>query len=177
MNKGKNTARPNFDPRHGAATMAQRLRRPDGPSQQTRGTHAQRVVTVLRTGAVARLSAPVTAMRWGAVTVESTSWVGPHRRAMWSAVELTGVTRRRGGGEGASARWCLSATHGVRWSAVAPGSPKAPWTRGGHEGRFKLKSCQSEGTSHQEGVEMAVAWSNPSESGDARCSGLANWSH
>jgi hypothetical protein len=157
MNKGKNSARPNFDPRHGAATVAQQLRRPDGPSQPTRGTHAQRAVTVLRTGAVARLLALVTAMRWGAVTVESTSWVGPHRRARWSAVELTGVTRRRGGGEGASARWCLSATHGVQRSAVAPRSPKAPWTRGGHEGRFKLKSCQSEGTSHQEGAEMAVA--------------------
>jgi hypothetical protein len=59
---------------------------------------------------------------------------------------------------------------------MAPGSPKAPWTRGGHEEMFKLKSCRPEGTSHQEGAEMVVARSNPNESGSARCSGPANWS-
>jgi hypothetical protein len=122
------------------------------------------------------------------VTVESTSRAGPSCWARWPAAELTRATQQRRGGEGASARWCLSATRGVscptveltrvtqrrggregalawqclsatrgvRWSAVASGSPKAPWIRGGHEERFKLKSCQPEGTSHREGVEMVA---------------------
>jgi hypothetical protein len=126
-------------------------KRPDGPSRSARGVHAQRAVIALGTSAVARLSAPGTPMRWGAVIVESTSEAGPPCRARSSMVELTRVTRWRGGGEGASARRCLLATSSVRWLSVAPRSPKAPWTRGRHEERFKLKSCRSEGTSHWEG--------------------------
>jgi hypothetical protein len=59
-------------------------------------------------------------------------------------------------------------------SAVAPGSPKAPWKRGRHDERFKLKSCQPDCTSHREGAEMVAARSNPGESSGARCSGPAN---
>jgi hypothetical protein len=63
---------------------------------------------------VAQLLALITAMRWGAVTVERNSETGPPCRARWPMTELTGAMRRRGGGEGASARWCLSATSGAR---------------------------------------------------------------
>jgi hypothetical protein len=113
MNKGRNSVWANSGPRPGAMTQAQQPKRPDGPSQPTRGVHTQRAVVALGTGAVAQLPALVEVMRWGAVMVESTSGAGPPCRARWPAVELTGVTRQRGGREEASARRCLSVTHSV----------------------------------------------------------------
>jgi hypothetical protein len=134
MNRGRNSAWADFGPRPGAVTRAQWPKRPDGPSQPTR-------------------------MRWGAVTMESTSGAGPPRWVRWPAAELTGVTRRLGSREEALAQWFLSAMCSVRRLAMALGSPKAPWTRGGHEVRFKLRSCWSKGTSHQEGRK----WRQPGQ--------------
>jgi hypothetical protein len=98
MDKSRNNVRADLGPRLEAANRNQWPKRVDGPSRPTRDAHAQCVVTVLGTGTVARLLVPGTTTRWGVVAVESTGGLRTPHWARWSAVELTGATRRCGGG-------------------------------------------------------------------------------
>jgi hypothetical protein len=91
-----NNVGPLFGSQPSAAGLAQQPKQLDGPSWSAHDAPTQRAVTVLRTDAVARLSALGTAIRWGAMAGVGTSGAWLPSQARWLAVELTEATRRRG---------------------------------------------------------------------------------